>query len=176
MKKLSLALAILTGVWTLQSCTEGRGNSYATKTKVDINGVTFIKTIHEGGLVEIDASKIAKKNSTNADVTAFADMMITDHTAMGADVDSLAAHKFVIVRDTVDYDHKTILDSLSKKTGAAFDKAYMALMVSGHKDAAELFEIKKTSNYTEIRDVVEKYQSKIEDHLKAAEKVSASLK
>jgi putative membrane protein len=129
MRKLSLALAIVIGAWSIQSCTEGRGNSTAVKTKVDINGLAFIRGAHEGGLTEIAASEIAKKNSTNAEVTGFADMMIKDHGDLMKDVDTLAVHKFVIIRDSVNHDHKLVLDSLAKKTGTEFDKEYMKMMV-----------------------------------------------
>lgn len=176
MKKLSLALAIIIGTWSIQSCTEGRGNSNATKTKVDINGLTFIKNAHEGNLIEIAASKLAKQKSTNSEITAFADMMIADHGKISADVDTLAAAKFVSIRDTVNADDKIVLDSLAKKTGADFDKAYVQMMLAGHKDAEELFSENETSNYTEIRDVVEKCLPTIKKHLEEVKKLAASVK
>jgi putative membrane protein len=176
MKKISLALVIVGAAWMIQGCTEGRGNSNAVKTKVDINGLAFIKGAHEGGLTEIAASQIAKKNSTNAEVTGFADMMLKDHADLQKDVDTLAVRKFVIIRDSVNYDHKVILDSLAKKTGADFDKAYMKMMVADHTEAEELFKWNKTSNYPEIRDVVDKGLPVIQKHLEEAKKIAAGLK
>ncbi len=176
MRKFSLALAVVIGALAVQSCTEGRGKSTSFKVKVDINGLNFIKGAHEGGLTEIAASQIAKKNSTNAEVTGFADMMLKDHADIQKDVDELAASKFVMVVDSVNHDHKVILDSLAKKTGADFDKAYMKMMVADHTEAAELFEWNKDSNYPEIREVVEKNIEKIKTHLTAAQKVAAGLK
>src|SRR4051812_2419904 len=104
MKKLSLALAVVVAAWSIQSCTEGRGHAYEAKTKVDINGLKFIKTAHESGLTEIAASKIAKQVSTNAEVKGFADMMITQHTELGKSVDSLALAEFVYIREKVNQD------------------------------------------------------------------------
>ena len=174
--KLNLIVIALFAAWAVQSCTEDRGNSYTGKTKVNAEGVKFIKTAHEAGLVEIKASEIAKKNSTNSQVTAFADMMITDHKAIGVDVDSLARQKFVTVVDDVNHDDKIVLDSLAKKTGPEFDKAYMELMVDGHKEAAELFKDNEESNYTAVRAVAKTWSPKIEHHLEEAKKVQASLK
>lgn len=176
MRKISLALVIAVAAWSIQGCTEDRGHSYQAKTKVDINGLAFIKTAHEAGLTEIAAAKIAKKNSTNAEVTGFADMMLKDHAELQKAVDELAVAKFVIIRDSVGHDHKVILDSLGKKTGADFDKAYMKMMVADHTEALELFEWNKTSNYPEIRDVVKGGLEKIEVHLKEAKKIAAGLK
>jgi putative membrane protein len=176
MRKISLALVIAVAAWSIQGCTEERGHSYQAKTKVDINGLAFIKTAHEAGLTEIAAAKIAKKNSTNAEVTGFADMMLKDHADLGKDVDSLAIRKFVFIRDTVNYDHKAILDSLAKKTGADFDKAYMKMMVADHTEAEELFKLNTTSNYTEIREVADKGFPMIQKHLEEAKKIAAGLK
>ncbi|OCX53309.1 hypothetical protein BEL04_03110 [Mucilaginibacter sp. PPCGB 2223] len=174
--KLNVIVIALFAAFAVQSCTEERGNSYTSKTKVNADGLNFIRTAHEAGLTEIEASKIAKKNSTNSQVTAFADMMITDHTALGADVDSLAKQKFVTVVAEVNHEDKVVLDSLAKKTGAEFDKAYIELMVDGHKEAAELFKENKESNYTAIRKVADAWSDKIEKHLEEAKKVQASLK
>ncbi|WP_448698765.1 DUF4142 domain-containing protein [Mucilaginibacter sp. AW1-3] len=174
--KLNLIVIALFAACAVQSCTEERGNSYTAKTKVNAEGLAFIKTAHEAGLTEIEAAKIAKKNSTNSQVTAFADMMITDHTAIGVDVDSLARQKFVTVIGEVDHEDKVALDSLAKKTGLEFDKAYAEMMVAGHEEAAELFKENKESNYVAIRTVADKWASKIENHLEEAKKLKASLK
>lgn len=170
-----IAIALF-AAFAIQSCTEERGNSYTSKTKVNADGLNFIKTAHEAGLTEIEASKIAKKNSTNSQVTAFADMMITDHEELGKDVDSLAKHKFVTVIASVNHDHKVILDSLAKKTGAEFDKTYMEMMVADHEAATELFKENTESNYTAIREVAKKALPKLEEHLKKAEEIKSSLK
>lgn len=174
--KLNFILIALCAAWTIQSCTEERGNSYTSKTKVNADGLAFIKTAHEAGLVEIEASKIAKKNSTNSQVTAFADMMITDHREIGKTVDTLAAQKFVSVVGHVNHDDRIKLDSLAKKTGPEFDKAYMEMMVADHEEAVELFKDGKESNYTAIRNVADDAFPKLEDHLKQAKSVQASLK
>jgi putative membrane protein len=176
MKKLSLALAIIGAAWMIQGCTEGRGNSTSVKTKVDMNGLAFIKGAHEGGLTEIAASQIAKKNSTNAEVTGFADMMLKDHADLQKEVDALAEAKFVIIRDSVNYDHRIVLDSLAKKTGAEFDKAYMKMMVADHTEAEELFKLNESSNYPEIREVADKGLKVIPKHLEEAKKIAAGLK
>src|ERR1700744_566598 len=107
--KLSLIAITLFAAWSIQSCTEEKGNSYTSKTKVNAEGLNFIRTAHEAGLTEIEASKIAKQKSSNSQVTAFADMMLADHRAMAANVDTLAAQKFVTVVDYVNHDHKIIL-------------------------------------------------------------------
>lgn len=170
-----IAIALF-AAFAIQSCTEDRGNSYTSKTKVNAEGLKFIRTAHEAGLTEIAASKIAKKNSTNSQVTAFADMMIADHEELGKDVDTLAKNKFVTVIADVNHEHKIILDSLAKKTGPEFDKAYMEMMVADHEEATELFKENTESNYTAVREVAKKALPKLEEHLKKAKEIKSSLK
>jgi len=166
----------LSAACAVQSCTEEKGNSYTAKTKVNAEGLHFIRTAHEAGLTEIKASEIAKQKSTNSQVTGLADMVIADHKALGADVDSLAKHKFVTVIAEVSHDDRAVLDSLAKKTGPEFDKAYIEMMVADHEEAVELFKENTKSNYTAVRDVAEKGLPKLEDHLKQAKAVQAGLK
>lgn len=168
-------LAALAAV-SIQSCSPDRAKAYNNRTNVNTNGLEFIKGAHEGSLTEIEASKIAQKNSTNKEVTDFAAMMLTDHRAALSDIDTLADHKYVYVRSVVNHDHKVELDSLAKKTGAEFDKAYMEMMVKGHEEAKQLFDEGKESNYTDIREVSVKIAPTVEEHLKKAKEIAATLK
>jgi putative membrane protein len=173
---LSFIMLAAFGAAALQSCSPDRAKAYNARTNVNNIGLAFIKNAHEGGLTEIEASKIAQKNSTNKEVTDFAAMMIKDHREAITDIDTLADHKYVYLRPYVNHDDKVILDSLAKKTGADFDKAYMAMMVKDHEGAVELFKDNEKSNYTDIRELVEKIYPTIEEHLKAAKSINASLK
>ena len=163
-------------VASIQSCSPDRAKAYNNRTNVNANGLAFIKGAHEGSLTEIEASKIAQKNSTNKEVTEFAAMMLTDHRAALADIDTLADQKYVYVLPTVNHEHKTELDSLAKKTGAEFDKEYMAMMVKGHEEAKELFDEGKESNFTAIRELSDKIAPTVDKHLEKAKEIKASLK
>lgn len=173
---LSLITLAAFGAASMQSCSPGSAKAYNARTDVNANGLAFIKGAHEGGLTEIEASKIAQKNSTNKSVTDFAAMMIKDHAEAGEEISKLGDEKNVFLKDSVNYEHKVILDSLGKKTGAEFDKAYMEMMVKDHEEAAELFKEGEESTYTDIREVSEKIYPKIEMHLKSARSIKASLK
>jgi putative membrane protein len=175
MKKISFIVAAITGMLYLQSCDVKRDSEYSNKTTFDINGLAFIKNTHEGGMTEIAASKIAKQKSTNKQVTDFAEMMINDHTKASKMVDSVADDREVLLHNTISHDHQAMLDSLSKKTGAEFDKAYMEMMVDDHKETVESFNNNKDGNYSDIRDIVRTYLPTIEKHYEEAKKINASL-
>jgi len=175
-KTLSFIMLAALAAASLQSCSPKREKAYNARTNVNINGLTFIKEAHEGGLTEIAASKLAEKNSTNKEVTEFAAMMIKDHSEAGKELDVIADDKYAFLKDTVNNAHRTILDSLAKKTGAEFDKAYMELMVKDHDAAKELYEENSTSTYTDIREFAEKTLPKVKAHLEKAEEIKKGLK
>lgn len=175
-KSLSFIMFAAMAAASIQSCSPDRAKAYNNRTNVNADGLAFIRNAHEGGLIEIEASKIAQKNSTNKEVTDFAAMMIKDHREAGAVIDTLADHKYVYVRPYVNHDDKALLDSLAKKTGPEFDKEYMELMVKGHEDAEELFKDGTESNYTNIRDVAKQILPTVKEHLEKAKAIQASLK
>ncbi|EHQ30752.1 DUF4142 domain-containing protein [Mucilaginibacter paludis] len=174
-KTLSFITLAAFGAASMQSCSPDRAKAYNARTDVNANGLAFIKGAHEGGLTEIEASKIAQKISTNKAVTDFAAMMIKDHSEAGTEVDKLADEKQVFVRDSVNHEHKILLDSLSKKSGAGFDKAYIEMMVKDHEEAEELFKEGKESTYADIRELSEKIYPKIKAHLESAISINKSL-
>ncbi|MEO6523130.1 MAG: DUF4142 domain-containing protein [Mucilaginibacter sp.] len=175
-KSLSFIMLAAFAAASLQSCSPKREKAYNVRTNVNANGLAFIKEAHEGGLTEIAASKIAEKNSTNKEVTEFAAMMIKDHSEAGVELDTIADHKYVLLKGTVNNEHRTVLDSLAKKTGAEFDKAYMELMVKDHEVAEELYHENADSTYPDIREFARKVLVKVKAHLEEAEKIKASLK
>jgi putative membrane protein len=99
----------------------------------------FLTTAYQIGKFEIEIGKLARKNSQDAQVREFANMMINDHTAMGKDVEGLAAQKGVTLPAAIGDDLKKKCDKLYSLTGKEFDKEYASINVKGHTDAIDLF-------------------------------------
>jgi putative membrane protein len=104
---------------------------------------TFLAKASETGVFEIEAGKLAQKNSQNADVKGFASMMITAHTAMGKDVSAQAQKENITLPVGMGDDNKKEWDKLNGLKGPQFDKEYASVNVKGHIDAIDLFD--KTS-------------------------------
>src|SRR5476651_1380685 len=135
MKKLIYLLSAAAISLSVLACSSGTaGNS-----NVDQNTVLFVKNGIEGGLTEIKASGMAITNSNNQKVIAFAKMLIDDHTKANDDLKKLETDKKIDDTDTISSAHKLVLDGLSKKSGTAFDKAYLQMMVADHEQAIKLF-------------------------------------
>lgn len=95
-------------------------------------------------LFEVKAAELALVRSSNAQVKDLAQMMKTDHSAANTELDAVAKQKNISVPDTVDSEHSKKYYELAEKTGSDFDKAYVDMMVKGHKDVIDFFE--KESN------------------------------
>lgn len=95
----------------------------------------FAVALADGGMMEIESSKLALTNATAANVKEFAQMMVTDHTGAAAELKDAAARKNISLPATLSDAKQKKYDELSTKKGADFDKAYIDLMVSEHEDA-----------------------------------------
>lgn len=177
MKKLIYFLLGVTLLFTASSCQDNRhAKNYNDKTLADDRGISFIKNGLEGGLTEIKASELAKTKSTNPQIISFADMMITDHTQAGEELKKIEAAKMVDAHDTVSMEHQKMIASLASKTGAAFDKAYIEMMVTDHEKAVQLFTEATGNTSNLIQDFSRKILPTIQMHLDSAKAISASLK
>lgn len=90
---------------------------------------------------EIDASLLAQDKSKNADVQAFADTMVKDHSEAAQKLANLATSKNVELPTQLLKRHQMMLDGLREKgAGPAFDEDYRTKMVLSHKEAVSLFD------------------------------------
>lgn len=95
----------------------------------------FIEKAAKSGMEEVALSRVAVERSTNAQVRAFAQMLVSDHTQANEKLADLAGSKGVVLPMK---DHKA--DKWAKKDVKDFDKEYIEEMVSDHEDAVELFQ------------------------------------
>jgi putative membrane protein len=176
--KQSFCIAItLMVLFAAQACNDTRrAKNYNDRTLVDDTGISLIKNGVESGNAEVKLSLLAERQSQNVKVIDFAKMMITDHTAVGNELKKIAANKKVNTSDTLTMEHLHLITSLSKKSGAEFDKEYMQAMVVDHKRAIEVFKAAANNTDASVNHFAGKTIPKLEGHLEEANKIFASLK
>ena len=138
----------------------------------------FVKHAAQSSKVELAASKLAVTNAANAEVRAFAEKLVTDHTKAGAELQAFVVTKKVELKDD-DPDLKTKMtkhESLQRLSGSEFDKEYLEDMISDHENAIVLFsnEALKGKDAT-IKAWAEKQVPGLRDHLKIARDLKAKL-
>ena len=111
-----------------------------TSMNISATDSAFVKMAGMGNTAEIEASKIADSLSDDADVKAFAQMMIADHTLAQAQLKTLAAKYGLTAPDSTDAMHKEIAMQLRMKSGRELDSMYIHQQVVDHNTTIVLFQ------------------------------------
>jgi putative membrane protein len=122
----------------------------------------FLEKAAKSGMKEVAVSQAVLARATSAEVRAFAQMMVTDHTAANQELKTLAKSKFVPLPAETDADKYQ--EEWKKKSGDV-DKEYLKEMVADHKNAVELFEKGTKANDPEIAAFAGKMLPKLKHHL-----------
>ncbi len=104
----------------------------------------FVEEAAQGGINEVESAKLALEKSSAADVKAFAQQMIDDHTKVNQQLMTLARKLDIQVPDEASLTaraKKMILEMRDE----SFDQAYADNQVEAHEKTVALFEKEATS-------------------------------
>jgi len=96
----------------------------------------FINEMTIAGLAEVQLGKMASEQAGNADVKAFGQMMMKDHSQANMELAQVASRLNVQPPMQLDQKHQDLANRLSKLKGAEFDREYTTAMVQGHEEVA----------------------------------------
>lgn len=135
--------------------------------------VKFIGDAASGGMLEVEASKLAIQRSTDPEIKQFAQMMVKEHTENAAMLKQVVMKKGAMMPATLMPAHQKMLNSLrEEKAGKDFDEAYSELMVASHKETVSKFkDAKDKVADTDLRDYASKSLPVLEHHTQMAEKL-----
>ena len=107
-----------------------------------VNDAQIASIVVTANQVDIDAGKLAKSRSTNKEVKAFAELMITDHTGVNKSATDLVTKLKVTPQDnptsqSLKAGGDKNLAHLKTLKGAAFDKAYVDHEVAYHQQVID---------------------------------------
>jgi putative membrane protein len=140
------------------------------------NDADFVKIASMANADEISAAKLALLKTHNDDVNKFAQKMIDDHTAAGAELKSLADSKSWMIYDQPDAAHEMAQGDMKKLEAADFDKAYASSAVADHQDAIALFKFAADKTTDEqLKAFVNKCLPTFQMHLKMAQDLESKL-
>src|SRR5690606_17445159 len=139
-----------------------------------IDAEDFIEEASALGLAEIETAQKALQESENAEVRAFAERMIKDHTAANEKLASLASDKGVEVSDEAKLMDRARALILEVREGDSFDAAYANNQVSAHERTIELFERASRSDDAEVARFAKDTLPKLKEHLEEARKLVQS--
>ena len=108
----------------------------------------FTMMATSSNLLEIESSRLALRNSRDADVRSFANRMIRDHGAAARKMTTaVRAAGLPAPARSLSARHQTMLDTLQSASPEEFDAAYLELQANAHTEGVTLF-----SSYAENGD------------------------
>lgn len=151
--------------------------SYST-TPLEKMDKDFVMKAAGGSMMEVELGNIAQQNAASQRVKDYGAMMVRDHSKASDELKTFASRRNVMMNsDSLMALHKSHIDNLKNKTGAAFDKAYMNMMVNDHKkDVTEFEKASKMCKDQECLAFASKTLPTLQMHLDSAQAINKSLK
>jgi putative membrane protein len=129
-----------------------------------------------GGLTEVELGKLAQEKASRTEVKNFGAMMVKDHSMANMEMKALAKSKRITLPDSISSEEQKLKNQLLAKSGAEFDKAYVAAMVEDHKkDIAAFEDARKKVKYPEMTALIDKSLPMLKKHLQVIEGISKHI-
>jgi putative membrane protein len=152
------------------------GVAGGTRSEMTNEDKEFVTMAGLGGLAEVQMGNLALQKATNADVKAFAQRMVTDHSKANGEIAEFATTKGLALATELSGDHKSALEHLTSLSGAAFDKAYMQHMVEDHeKDVAAFDKASTSASDADLKAWAGRTLPTLKEHLELAKQTARKV-
>lgn len=135
---------------------------------IELNPEEFVNKISARGVAEIQTAKTALKRSESAEIRAFAQKMIEDHSETNKKLAKIAERKNYSVAEADSLKDKAKSSALKVRKEQSFDIVYAEHQVQAHEKTIELFKQATKSNDEDIRAFAQQHLPKLETHLRDA--------
>lgn len=169
MKK-TITMLIMIGIFSVHFL-----HAQTTASQPDTGTLNFIKTASIAGMTEVKAGKLATNKSNSSNVKSFANRMVADHSKANDQLMQLIKSKNWDI--TPPSDAETNPDKmLTGASGAAFDKAYVTMMVQDHQKAVALFEnAANTVQDADIKAFAKQTLPTLQQHLASIQSIATKM-
>jgi putative membrane protein len=150
-----------------------RGSMKLTDDKV-------LRKLHRVNMEEVQAGQLAQQKGASKDVKDYGAMLVRDHQKADQDVKAVASKLNIDVdakkmdadrQMKADADHQAKhdakehkMDELQKLTGRDFDRAFLQMMVNGHREAIDLVKRARNDVKPEVKDLLDKLLPDLQRH------------
>jgi putative membrane protein len=136
----------------------------------------FIKKAYSENTDEIQLSELAKKKSTNKQITDFADMLIKDHQKANSELKAIAMEMKVKTPEGPSIEGKIKEEELEMKKTDGFDSSYINYTIKEHEKDIDTY---KQASAEVANASLKKYAKNtmevINKHLEKAKQISSAL-
>jgi len=143
-----------------------------------ISAADFAKKAGAAGAAEVEMGKLGTQKATNAEVKAFAQKMVTDHTKANKELMAAAKSKGLEVPTEPGLMHKGMKEKFeAQEADQDFNHDFMQQMVRDHEATVELFQTAANDSTLDpdLRALAKKTLPTLKQHLADAQKLEAKL-
>ncbi len=139
----SIFLASLMATISLTACDKDNNDpNYVVPSQQD---QTFIMQANVSNTSEVRLGQLAAAKGTNTSVKAYGQFMVQEHTQAQLDLKRTAMNVGMMLNDTLDAAHMTLMTQLNALSGRAFDSAYLKSQSADHAATAAAFQTEITT-------------------------------
>ena len=151
-------------------------SSTQSSRKMTMADEEFAKKAAQGGMAEVKLGQLAQEKASNEKVKSFAQKMVEDHTKANDKLKEVAGKENINLPTDLDSKDEATYESLSKLSGAAFDRAYARDMVKDHQQDVSEFRREATSGRKEpIKSFAQETLPTLQKHLQEARQMEQSV-
>lgn len=138
--------------------------------------VKFAMKAAQGGMAEVQLGQLAAQKATSADVKAFGQQMVDDHSKANDRLKSVAAQENMTLPATLDAKDQALYTKLQNLSGADFDKTYVKAMVKDHQEDVKEFqkELDKGKD-PQIKNFASQTLPVLQQHLSKIQSIQSSM-
>ena len=135
----------------------------------------FLNRAAQGSNAEIAIGALARTHTSRADVIAFGEQMVRDHSAANARLSVIAASKHITLPTSLG-DNQQGFDRVADLRGEDFDREFIKVMVDDHNGASLLFKGEAEGGADpDLRAFAASTLPVIEAHLQHAKSIAATV-
>jgi putative membrane protein len=102
-------------------------SAQGASTKLSEQDREFLMKAAQGGMMEVEAAKLAQQRAADPDVKNFAQTLLKDHQAASEKLERIAKEKGITLPRALDDKHRKQLEELSKVKAEDFDRLFMSV-------------------------------------------------
>ena len=153
-----------------------KSTSPMSSSKMSSGDSKFAKMAAMGGMDEVQLGQLAAQKASDPDVKSFGQKMVDDHSKANDQLKQIASQKGMTLPADLSTMQKHDMDKLSKLSGAAFDSAYVSMMVKDHKkDIADFQKEANSGKDSDLKGFASSTLPTLQDHLKMVQDISAKM-
>ena len=153
------------------------GSNKETRGQLSAKDYRFVADAARGSKQEAKLGELAKQKGASQSVRDFGQRMVADHSKAADELKQIVTTKGAMVPTELSRRENSEIERFEKLSGRDFDKEYAEHMVKDHKKDAKEFEAAaKDLSDPDLKSFAQKTLTTIQEHLRMAENMEASVK